>query len=84
MQDLKQEIRHALDNATLGKTLGTFCKTYPAKREKAYEGIDFPAVREKIKEVKSYAASHIDELIDEFTVNCEARGGHVFLSLIHI
>ncbi len=78
MQDLKQEIRHALDNATLGKTLGTFCKTYPAKREKAYEGIDFPAVREKIKEVKSYAASHIDGLIDEFTVNCEARGGHVF------
>ncbi|MDE7035117.1 MAG: hypothetical protein K2O74_02565, partial [Eubacteriales bacterium] len=46
MQDLKQEIRHALDNATLGKTLGTFCKTYPSKREKAYEGIDFPAVRE--------------------------------------
>ena len=64
-EDLKQEIRLALDNHTLNKTLGTFCKTYPAKREKAYEGIDFPAVREKIKEVKSYAAGHIDELIEE-------------------
>ncbi len=77
-EDLKQEIRLALDNHTLNKTLGTFCKTYPAKREKAYEGIDFPAVREKIKEVKSYAAGHIDELIEEFTANCEKRGGHVF------
>lgn len=77
-EDLKQEIRLALDNPTLNRTLGNFCKTYPAKREKSYEGIDFPAVREKIKEVKSYAAGHIDELLDEFTTNCEKRGGHVF------
>ena len=34
---LKQEIRAALDNSTLARTLGTFCKNYPAKREKAYE-----------------------------------------------
>ena len=47
-EDLKQEIRLALDNHTLNKTLGTFCKTYPAKREKAYEGIDFPAVSRQI------------------------------------
>ena len=33
---LKQEIRAALDNTTLARTLGTFCKTYPAKRDKAY------------------------------------------------
>lgn len=76
-EDLKQEIQQALDNATLSRTLGTFCKTYPAKREKSYEGVDFPAVRDKIKEVKSYAADHVDELIEEFTRNCEARGGHV-------
>lgn len=74
---LKQEIRDALDNATLARTLGTFCKTYPAKREKAYEGVDFEATRNKISEVKRYAADHIDEMIEEFTKNCEARGGHV-------
>lgn len=77
-EDLKLEIQHALDNTTLSRTLGTFCKTYPARREKAYEGVDFPAVRDKIREVKSYAADHVDELIEEFTVNCEKRGGHVF------
>lgn len=76
-EDLKQEIQQALDNATLSRTLGTFCRTYPAKREKSYEGVDFPAVRDKIKEVKSFAADHVDELIEEFTRNCEARGGHV-------
>ena len=71
---LKQEIRAALDNTTLARTLGTFCKTYPAKREKAYEGVDFEATRNKISEVKRYAADHVDEMIADFTKNCEARG----------
>lgn len=77
-EDLKNEIRCALENSTLGRTLGTFCKTYPSRREKSYEGIDFQAAREKIAEVKSYAAEHIDEMIESFTTNCEARGGHVY------
>ena len=77
---LKQEIRAALDNTTLARTLGNFCKTYPAKREKAYVGVDFEATREKIKEVKHYAADHLDDMIAEFTKNCEARGGHVIVA----
>ena len=77
-EELKQEIQRALDNTTLNRTLGNFCRTYPARREKAYEGVDFPAVQAKIKEAKSYAADHVDELIEEFTTNCEKRGGHVF------
>ncbi|WP_418490482.1 L-lactate dehydrogenase (quinone) large subunit LdhH [Frisingicoccus sp.] len=77
---LKQEIRAALDNTTLARTLGTFCKTYPAKREKAYEGVDFEATRNKISEVKRYAADHVDEMIADFTKNCEARGGHVIVA----
>ena len=70
-EELKLEIQHALDNTTLSRTLGTFCKTYPARRLKAYEGVDFPAVQQKIKEVKGYAASNVDEMIEKFTVNCE-------------
>ena len=77
-EDLKKEIHFALENATLGRTLGNFCKTYPARREKSYAGVDFEKTREKIAEVKSYAAEHIDEMITEFTTNCEARGGHVY------
>ena len=76
--ELKQEIRSALDNSTLARTLGNFCKTYPAKRENSYAGVDFEKVREQIREVKSYAVDHVDEMIDEFTANCEKRGGVVF------
>ncbi len=76
--ELKQEIRDALDNATLARTLGNFCRTYPAKRENAYAGVDFEATRDRIKEVKTYAADHVDEMIEQFTANCEKRGGVVF------
>ena len=76
--ELKQEIQEALKNTTLSRTLGTFCATYPAKREKSYAGVDFESTRDSIKEVKSYAAEHVDEMIEEFTKNCTARGGNVF------
>ena len=52
-EDLKKEIHFALENATLGRTLGNFCKTYPARREKSYAGVDFEKTREKSAEVKS-------------------------------
>ncbi len=76
--ELKQEIQAALDNSTLARTLGNFCKTYPARRENSYAGVDFEKTRDKIKEVKTYAADHVDEMIEEFTANCEKRGGVVF------
>ena len=76
--ELKREIQEALKNTTLSRTLGTFCATYPAKREKSYAGVDFESTRDSIKEVKSYAAEHVDEMIEEFTKNCTARGGNVF------
>ncbi len=79
-ESLKQEIQSALDNHVLNKTLGTFCKNYPGKREKIYEGVDFEETRNNIKAVKEYAADHVDEMIEKFTTNCEARGGHVFHS----
>ena len=77
-QALKQEIQEALHNKTLGRTLGNFCATYPERRLNSYKGVDFEETQQKIKEVKSYAADHVDEMIEEFTKNCTARGGHVF------
>lgn len=77
---LKHEIEKAIDNSTLGKTLGTFCKTYPQRRLNSYKGMDFEHVQQTIKEVKAYAAEHVDEMIKKFTENCEKRGGHVFVA----
>ena len=77
-EGLKKEIQSALDNATLSRTLGNFCKTYPQRRLNVYKDVDFDEVQAQIKEVKTYAAQHVDEMIEKFTANCEKRGGHVY------
>ena len=75
---LKKEISGALENSTLRGALGRFAEAYPLAREKAFIGYDFEALRDKVQEVKSYAANHIDEMMDEFEKNATARGAKVF------
>ncbi len=77
-QEFKDSINRALNNPNLTGALGRFSEAYRVSRAKAYEGIDFEAVRTRIAEIKSYAASHFDELADQFTRNAEARGAKVF------
>jgi len=77
-QEFKDSINKALNNPNLTGALGRFSEAYRISRAKAYEGIDFEAVRTRIAEIKSYAASHFDELADRFAQNAEARGAKVF------
>src|ERR1035441_5034204 len=74
----KESIHSAVNNATLTGALGRFSEAYRIGRAKAYEGIDFEEVRGRVAEVKSYAASHLDELAEIFTRNAQARGAKVF------
>ncbi|MGD0868640.1 MAG: L-lactate dehydrogenase (quinone) large subunit LdhH [Bryobacteraceae bacterium] len=74
----KESIHSAVNNANLTGALGRFSEAYRISRAKAYEGIDFEAVRGRIAELKSYAASHFDELAGIFTRNAQARGAIVF------
>jgi L-lactate dehydrogenase complex protein LldF len=74
----RQSINEALRNPNLTGALGRFSEAYRTSRAKAYEGIDFEAVRAEVAEVKSYAASRLDELADTFKRNAEARGAKVF------
>lgn len=76
--DFKKEIAGALQNNTLRGALGRFAEAYPIARDKAYAGYDFEALRDKVQEVKSYAADNVDELLDEFEKNARARGAKVF------
>jgi len=76
----KESIAVALNNANLTGALGRFSEAYRVGRAKAYEGIDFEAVRERIREVKGSAAGHLDELAETFKRNAEARGAVVFRS----
>lgn len=76
--EFKESITRAVNNANLTGALGKFSEAYKVNRAKAYEGIDFEELRGRIAELKSYAASHLDELSDQFTLNAEASGATVF------
>jgi len=76
--EFKESIRKAVNNANLTGALGKFSEAYKVNRAKAYEGIDFEALRSRIAELKSYAASHLDLLSAQFAQNAEARGAKVF------
>jgi iron-sulfur cluster protein len=77
-QEFKQSIDKALHNANLTGALGKFSEAYKVNRAKAYEGIDFEELRGRIATLKSYAASHLVELSDQFQRNAEAKGAKVF------
>lgn len=74
----KKQIEDALDNDILRGALGRFGDVYGKNREQAYQGYDFDALREKVVEVKSYAAEHLDEMIEQFEKAATARGAKVF------
>ncbi len=77
-QEFKASIDRALHNANLTGALGKFSEAYKVNRAKAYEGIDFEALRTTIAERKGYAASHLKELSALFQKNAEAKGAKVF------
>jgi iron-sulfur cluster protein len=77
-KEFKQSILDALANPNLGGALGRFSEAYRISRAKAYEGVDFEAVRHEIAAVKSDAAGRMDELADRFKSQAEARGAKVF------
>jgi len=76
--EFKESIQKAVNNANLTGALGAFSEAYKVNRARAYEGIDFEELRGRIAELKSCAASHLDQLSDQFTRNAEARGATVF------
>ncbi len=77
-KDFRDSINAAVNNSNLTGALGRFSEAYRVSRAKAYEGIDFEAVRTQIAERKGYAAAHLEELAETFTRNAEARGTKVF------
>jgi iron-sulfur cluster protein len=76
-KEFKQSILDALANPNLGGALGRFSEAYRVSRAKAYEGVDFEAVRHEIAAVKSDAAGRLDELAEQFKSAAESRGAKV-------
>jgi len=76
--EFKESIDKAVNNANLTGALGKFSEAYKVNRTKAYEGIDFEALRSTIAESKSNAAAHLEQMTADFTRNAEALGARVF------
>ena len=74
----RESVNLALNNPNLTGALGRFSEAYRTGRAKAYEGIDFEALRERIVQVKGGAAGQLDALGAAFQKNAEARGAKVF------
>ena len=79
-KQFKASITRAVNDANLTGALGKFSEAYKANRTKAYEGIDFEALRSRIAEAKSSAACHLDEVAETFKKNAEALGAKVYRS----
>ncbi|WP_026842059.1 L-lactate dehydrogenase (quinone) large subunit LdhH [Citrifermentans bremense] len=77
-KEFKASINRALNDANLTGALGKFSEAYKVNRAKAYEGMDFEALRSTVAEAKSKAACHLDEVADVFKANAEALGAKVF------
>ena len=75
-----EEIAHALENANLGGALTRFSEAYRTSRAKAYEGVDFEAIRTQIAEVKGDAAGRFPELVARFKEEAEKKGAKVFVA----
>lgn len=77
-KEFKASINRALNDANLTGALGKFSEAYKVNRAKAYEGIDFEALRATVADAKSRAACHLDEVAETFKANAEALGAKVF------
>lgn len=77
---IKEEIRKALSNPNLSGALTRFSEAYVVSRKKAYEGLDFEEIRDKIVNIKSYVADHLEELIQTFIKSATENGAKVFFT----
>ncbi|HET8723321.1 MAG TPA: LUD domain-containing protein [Anaeromyxobacteraceae bacterium] len=76
--DLKDRVQAALQDGTMGGALGRFNDAYLTSRAKAYEGIDFEALRDELVGLKSRAAARLDELAEQFEEQATRAGAKVF------
>jgi L-lactate dehydrogenase complex protein LldF len=76
--DLKRKIADALENGQLSGALGRFKEAYAASRARAYEGIDFEALRDRLVALKGRAAGKLDELAARFEAEATRAGAKVF------
>lgn len=75
---IKEEIKKALQNANLGGALTRFSEAYAVSRARAYEGLNFEELRDRIAKAKSYVAENLEEVVQTFIRSAKSNGAQVF------
>lgn len=76
----KESVEAAIANPKLSEALHLFGDAYLAAREKAYEGLDFEAMRNDLAAIKDDVRIRRKELLAEFIKNAEKAGSKVFIA----
>jgi iron-sulfur cluster protein len=75
--DLKERIEKALADGRIATALGKFGSAYVVSRAKAYEGIDFEALRDRLVALRTRAAADLDGLAEKFAAEARKAGATV-------
>lgn len=71
--------RRALANADLQRAMSiAAAKFFVAQKNVASDVLDWEHLRQRAREIKAEAISHLDLFLTEFSANVERQGGHVF------
>lgn len=73
----RADITKALNDSVLRGALGKFGVDFPLSRALRYQGIDFNALSEEIKQIKLNTVAKMDELADKFEQEAARRGAIV-------
>jgi len=76
--EIKRRIADALENGQLAGALGRFNEAYVASRARAYDGIDFEALRDRLVAIKDRAAGRLEALAQQFEAQATQAGARVF------
>ena len=70
----RKDLKSALRNQFLAKTLDNFATAYPASRANAFAGIDFDALACDIAKAKDESIPYLEKLLEEFTARAREAG----------
>lgn len=74
----RRDLRKALENEYLRKTLDNFAVSYREARERAFEGTDFEKLRLELASSRQSAMERLEELYARFKENAEKKGAVVY------
>jgi L-lactate utilization protein LutB len=73
----KEIITRKINDTFLRRALKNFAAAYPVARAKAFDGVDFEALRGRISESKKTGLKDLPELVSRFKSRAEQTGAKV-------